>query len=348
MDRQEGGLRPPRLGRRTPVGSGGRWRGVDRGVAAAPGRHARRRRHGPRSNAARSATCCAETGARLARRGDLDRRGPHDRRGPGRRPRRQARRGRTAAARACPRPATCAALRRATPTSATSRSPTAPTPATTTASTSRQTYDGTHRPHGRARPTSPPRPSPPPSTPTATHRATATRAPPRNATPPRSSRACEVALAHLGDVGKAAAHVSLVVDWKTLTEGEPGRIDGEFTGPIHPQDIERLALRQHDQSHRHRPRLAAHRPRPGPPHPTAAHSGERSSPATRAVASPAATDPPAGAKPTTSGPGIPTDAPTATTSSCSATTTTTSSTDPAGPSSSTVTSCGCSAPTRPS
>ncbi len=53
-------------------------------------------------------------------------------------------------------------------------------------------------------------------------------------------QACEVALAHIGDVGKDAAQLSVVIDWKTLTEGEPGRMDGEFTGPIHPQDVERL------------------------------------------------------------------------------------------------------------
>jgi hypothetical protein len=34
--------------------------------------------------------------------------------------------------------------------------------------------------------------------------------------------------------------VSVVVDWATLTEGKLGRLDGEFTGPIHPQDIQRL------------------------------------------------------------------------------------------------------------
>jgi hypothetical protein len=51
---------------------------------------------------------------------------------------------------------------------------------------------------------------------------------------------CGVALAHISDVGKDAAHLSLVIDWKTLTEGAPGRMDGEFTGPIHPQDVERL------------------------------------------------------------------------------------------------------------
>ena len=53
-------------------------------------------------------------------------------------------------------------------------------------------------------------------------------------------RICEVALAHTGTPERARAQVSIVVDWKTLTERQPGRLDGEFTGPIHPRDIERL------------------------------------------------------------------------------------------------------------
>jgi hypothetical protein len=53
-------------------------------------------------------------------------------------------------------------------------------------------------------------------------------------------RISEVALAHLHDVGRPRAQVSIVIDWTTLTEGRLGRIDGDFTGPIHPRDIERL------------------------------------------------------------------------------------------------------------
>ena len=53
-------------------------------------------------------------------------------------------------------------------------------------------------------------------------------------------RICEVALGHTGTKERARAQVSIVVDWKTLTERQPGRLDGEFTGPIHPRDIERL------------------------------------------------------------------------------------------------------------
>ncbi len=49
---------------------------------------------------------------------------------------------------------------------------------------------------------------------------------------------CEVALSHIGDVGKVATQVSLVVDWATLTGDAIGRMDGEFTGPIHPQDVQ--------------------------------------------------------------------------------------------------------------
>jgi hypothetical protein len=53
-------------------------------------------------------------------------------------------------------------------------------------------------------------------------------------------RICEVALAHTGTPERARAQVSIVVDWKTLTERQPGRLDGEFTGPMHPRDIEQL------------------------------------------------------------------------------------------------------------
>jgi hypothetical protein len=53
-------------------------------------------------------------------------------------------------------------------------------------------------------------------------------------------RICEVALAQTGTPERARAQVSIVVDWKTLIDRQPGRIDGEFTGPIHPHDIERL------------------------------------------------------------------------------------------------------------
>lgn len=53
-------------------------------------------------------------------------------------------------------------------------------------------------------------------------------------------RICEVALEHLGEGGRPRAHVSVVLDWSTLTEREVGRIDGEFTGPIHPDDVHQL------------------------------------------------------------------------------------------------------------
>jgi hypothetical protein len=53
-------------------------------------------------------------------------------------------------------------------------------------------------------------------------------------------RICEVALGQTGTPERARAQVSIVVDWKTLTERQPGRLDGEFTGPIHPRDVERL------------------------------------------------------------------------------------------------------------
>jgi hypothetical protein len=53
-------------------------------------------------------------------------------------------------------------------------------------------------------------------------------------------RICEVALGATGTPERARAQVSIVVDWKTLIDRQPGRLDGEFTGPIHPRDIERL------------------------------------------------------------------------------------------------------------
>jgi hypothetical protein len=51
---------------------------------------------------------------------------------------------------------------------------------------------------------------------------------------------CDVAIAHTDSDDRPRTHASLVVDWKTLTEGELGRSGGEFTGPIHPLDIRRL------------------------------------------------------------------------------------------------------------
>jgi hypothetical protein len=53
-------------------------------------------------------------------------------------------------------------------------------------------------------------------------------------------RICEVALGQTGTPERARAQVSIVIDWKTLIDRQPGRLDGEFTGPIHPRDIERL------------------------------------------------------------------------------------------------------------
>jgi hypothetical protein len=53
-------------------------------------------------------------------------------------------------------------------------------------------------------------------------------------------RICEVALAGTGTPERARAQVSIVVDWKTLLDRQPGRLDGEFAGPIHHRDIGRL------------------------------------------------------------------------------------------------------------
>jgi hypothetical protein len=53
-------------------------------------------------------------------------------------------------------------------------------------------------------------------------------------------RICEVALGATGTPERARAQVSIVLDWTTLVDRQPGRLDGVFTGPIHPSDIERL------------------------------------------------------------------------------------------------------------
>jgi Domain of unknown function (DUF222)/HNH endonuclease len=55
-------------------------------------------------------------------------------------------------------------------------------------------------------------------------------------------RVCEVALGHADepDVRRGRKSVALVVDWQTLVSGSLGRVDGEFTGPVHRRDVERL------------------------------------------------------------------------------------------------------------
>jgi hypothetical protein len=51
---------------------------------------------------------------------------------------------------------------------------------------------------------------------------------------------CKVAIQHAPDEGRSVTHASLVIDWKSLTEHRIGRMDGEFTGSIHPDDVRRL------------------------------------------------------------------------------------------------------------
>lgn len=58
-------------------------------------------------------------------------------------------------------------------------------------------------------------------------------------------RMAELALAHLGGAGpqgptRPRPAVSVVVDWATLTGDALGRMDGEFTGTLHPADVNRL------------------------------------------------------------------------------------------------------------
>lgn len=50
---------------------------------------------------------------------------------------------------------------------------------------------------------------------------------------------CKTALGH-PPAGQSTVHVSMVIDWETLLYTQPGRIDGGFTGPIHPTDVRRL------------------------------------------------------------------------------------------------------------
>jgi len=53
-------------------------------------------------------------------------------------------------------------------------------------------------------------------------------------------RICEIAL-NQGACGvRAAANVTVVVDWTTLLNGNRGRMDGQFTGPLPRSEIERL------------------------------------------------------------------------------------------------------------
>ena len=53
-------------------------------------------------------------------------------------------------------------------------------------------------------------------------------------------RACRVA-AGCGDEGVAAvAHATVVVDWKTFTNGEAGLMDGQYTGLLPRSEVERL------------------------------------------------------------------------------------------------------------
>jgi hypothetical protein len=65
-------------------------------------------------------------------------------------------------------------------------------------------------------------------------------------TPQRTAAAlvciAEVALAHHENPERRRVrkHLSVVVDWKSLIESVPGRLDGEFTGPIHPRDVAQL------------------------------------------------------------------------------------------------------------
>jgi len=53
-------------------------------------------------------------------------------------------------------------------------------------------------------------------------------------------RICEIALERVPAGRRNRGQVSVVVDWTTLTAGRPGRADGQFSGPMHLDDVHRL------------------------------------------------------------------------------------------------------------
>jgi hypothetical protein len=94
-------------------------------------------------------------------------------------------------------------------------------------------------------------------------------------------RMAELALANVRTAGedgpaRALPACSIVIDWQTLTGESCGRIDGDYTGTLHRNDVER-PLRLHGQSGRDRPRRPPRRRRPLPaddptPNPTSVGS----------------------------------------------------------------------------
>jgi len=53
-------------------------------------------------------------------------------------------------------------------------------------------------------------------------------------------RICEVALERLPAGRRDHGQVSVVVDWATLAGDASGRADGQYTGPVHLDDVHRL------------------------------------------------------------------------------------------------------------
>ena len=241
------GDRPPG-GRVRPVGARGahpwsrpgRRCGVDRGVAPTPHRDARGRREGGDRVRRGLASCSTGDRSGVARRGDLLRRGAHDRRGSGRGARRTS----------CQAASTCSStsrahgdmrsLRRATAhfrnlARADGREPRVP--------------DGLHLSRRRSRTarccrpssaTSPRRRSRPRCTRTPIRRRPTIPGPRRSAPRPRSCGSARSRSRISATRTRPKAAVTVVVDWPTLTDGRPGRCDGVFTGPIHPDDVRRL------------------------------------------------------------------------------------------------------------
>ena len=69
----------------------------------------------------------------------------------------------------------------------------------------------------------------------------ATTAPPPAVAADVLVRIAELALATLPEhVDRTRTRATVVIDWTTLHNGVPGRLDGEFTGSVHPAEIDKI------------------------------------------------------------------------------------------------------------